>query len=146
MMTQRASRPFCRRLIVIGLALAGLCSCGKKAPPVVPQVLPPPAMAEVQGQLQEGRVTLTWLHGSQHQAVAGYVVFRAQSALSRPDCPQCPLIFQKVDTIRVEGKSQTVQFSQAVPGGFRYTYKVRPFQSSGAQGADSNVVVLEALP
>jgi len=29
-----------------------------------------------------------------------------------------------------------------VTDGFRYTYNVRPYQSSGAQGPDSNFVVM----
>lgn len=146
MKAQRARHPFYWRLALIGLGLMSLCGCGKKAPPVVPRITPLPIMDDVQGRLQDGTVTLTWQHGTQYRAVAGYVVLRAQSALSRPECPQCPLIFQKVDTIRVSRNPQTVHFSQAVPNGFRYTYKVRPFQSSGAQGPDSNAVILEAAP
>ena len=145
-MASQAKPHFGLQLIAAGLVFMSLWGCGKKGPPVVPRVPPLPMINDLQGRLQEGTVTLTWQHRPSYEAVSGYVVLRAQSALSSPQCPQCPLIFQKVGTLRIDRNQQTVHYSQSVPDGFRYTYKVQPFQSSRAQGPDSNMIVLEAAP
>ncbi len=130
----------------LALALVLVNGCGKKAPPVAPRQLPLVRVGDLQGSLSRGTVRLTWNHPSENARAEGYVVLRAQSSLSKPDCPDCPLVFQKVETISLRGalrkKPHTMEFNQDVTDGFRYTYNVRPYQSSGAQGPDSNLVVI----
>jgi hypothetical protein len=130
-----------------GAALVMPYGCGKKAPPVAPRLIPLTAVADLQGVLSSGSVFLTWSHSEQNASARGYVVLRAQSALSRPDCPECPLVFQKMDTVTLERSARKRQhsltFQQDVTTGFRYTFSVRPIQASGAQGPDSNLVVID---
>lgn len=121
-------------------------ACGLKGPPVPPRQPPLPAVTGLKGQLDNGVVTLTWQHPADTQGVAGYVVYRAQTKLSEPDCPDCPLVFESLETLSVSEASEQIEFTQPVASGFRYTFKVRPSGPSGGQGPDSNLVVIEALP
>jgi len=143
-----------QKRVQISAIMCGLCfalviqsGCGKKAPPVAPRQIPLVAVADLQGVLSAKTVRLAWHHAAQNESAAGYIVLRAQAALSRPACPDCPLVFQKVDTIPMDRSArkqrQNLAFQQEIAAGFRYTYNVRPYQSSGAQGPDSNLVVIE---
>lgn len=123
-----------------------LCGCGKKAPPVAPRKLPLVGVSGLQGSLSQSTVRLVWRHIPENERAAGYIVLRAQTPLSQPECPDCPMVFQKVETISLSRslrkKGHEMEFYQDVAKGFRYTYNVRPYQSSGAQGPDSNLVVI----
>lgn len=128
------------------LVLTLLNGCGKKAPPVAPRQTPLAAISDLKGELNRGTVRLTWHHAPDNARAAGYIILRAQSALSQPECPECPLVYQKIDTIplsRSLGKKRhIIEFYHDVADGFRYTFNVRPYQSSGDQGPDSNAVVI----
>lgn len=131
---------------LLALTIVALSGCGKKAPPVAPRRIPLIGVSDLQGSLSLGRVELSWHHPPENVRAQGYLVLRAQSSLSQPDCPDCPLVFQKVDTISISRslrkQRHAMAFSQDVAQGFRYTYNVRPYQSSGSQGPDSNLVVI----
>ena len=137
--------------IWLGLAFLLVSNgCGRKAPPIVPQQRPLIAVKDLKGVLEQGIVQLTWRHNPENRGAVDYVVLRAQSDLSKPPCPGCPLIFQKEGTVRVgrllRGQQHTLSYSVKVMAGFRYTFDVRPVQSSGAQGPDSNLVVIAYAP
>ena len=122
-----------------------LCSCGKKAAPVAPGQLPMVAVNDLDGTLEKTHITLTWTHPKENSRVRNYIVLRAQTDLARlEECTGCPMVFQKVGVRAVEKeglqKAGTLVFSMDLPKGFRYTFSVRPSQSSGAQGPDSNLV------
>ncbi len=147
-MINRSSRIYFS-IFALTLATVLIIACGKKAPPVAPRSLPLVGVSDLQGSLNQSTVRLTWRHTPETLRAAGYIVLRAQSALSKPECPDCPKVFQKVETISLSRSSrkkpQVMEFYQDVTVGFRYTYNVRPYLSSGAQGPDSNLVVI-ALP
>lgn len=130
-------------LVIAGMLISG---CGKKGPPVAPRSLPLIQVRDLQGGLIQGTVRLIWRHVPENAGAVGYIVLRAQSSLSQPECPKCPLVFQKVETISIHSPQRKqphdMAFVQDVAEGFRYTYSVRPYQSSGAQGPDSNLVTV----
>ena len=122
-----------------------LSSCGKKAAPVVPGQLPMVAVSDLDATLEQTYITLTWTHPKENSRVRNYIVLRAQTDLARlEECTGCPMVFQKVGVRAVEKeglqKAGSLAFSMDLPKGFRYTFSVRPSQSSGAQGSDSNLV------
>jgi hypothetical protein len=136
------------RLGVFGAALLLLAaSCGKKAPPMAPQPRPLAAVTDLKGSLDQGHIRLTWTHSPDNRYAKAYVVLRAQRELFQPECNDCPKVFQKVGTIPLSGsrrsEKHSLDFSQRLAAGFRYTFSVRPIHSSGAQGPDSNPVVME---
>lgn len=137
------------RLGVCGAALLlSVAGCGKKAPPVAPQPRPFSAVTDLKGVLDQGHVRLVWTHRPDNWYAKAYVVLRAQRGVSQPECHDCPRVFQKVGTIPLPGplrdKEQLLDFSQSLAAGFFYTFSVRPIHGSGAQGPDSNFVVVEA--
>jgi hypothetical protein len=95
--------------------------------------------------MDKGVIQLTWSHEPDNGQAVAYVVLQAQRALSQPQCPGCPLVFQKAGTVQVDragrNTKHTLAFSEALAAGFRYTFTVRPISASGAQGPDSNSVV-----
>jgi predicted small lipoprotein YifL len=128
------------------LLLQILVGCGRKAPPTVPDQSPLVPVKDLQANLTNGKVRLTWSHLPDNVAVVGYIVLRAQSALAKPECPQCPQVFQKVATVPVRrvlrDTEADMEFVQDVMEGFRYTFKVRPYTSSTNRGPDSGLVVI----
>jgi hypothetical protein len=131
---------------IVVFALLSLNGCGKKAPPVAPSQAPLVGVTDLAGGLQLSKVRLTWTHPIENAKAAGYIILRAQSVLSKPDCPDCPQLFQKVDTVPI-GRSQrkqrhSMELYHDLATGFKYTFKVRPYESSGGQGPDSNTVVI----
>jgi hypothetical protein len=126
-------------MVWVMLVLGG---CGRKAPPTVPDRSALMAVNDLKGSVSNGTVKLTWSHRPANAGAVGYIVLRAQLALAKPECPECPQVFQKVDTVPVSRsqRKQTVEmvYLHDVVDGFRYTFNVRPYQSSGSQGPDSN--------
>lgn len=131
---------------VVVFTLLVLYGCGKKAPPVAPRQAPLVGVNDLVGGLSSGKVRLTWTHPTGNAKAAGYIILRAQSVLSKPDCPDCPQLFQKVATVPVarslRSQRHPLEFYHDLATGFKYTLKVRPYASSGAQGPDSNRVVI----
>lgn len=133
-------------LSVLILAHILFWGCGKKGPPVAPRQGALKPISDLIGSLSDNTVRLTWRHSPDNGTVEGYIVLRAQSSLSKPDCPDCPMVYQKVGTIplgrSLRKKHHDMESYHDVAAGFKYTFNVRPYQSSGAQGADSNLVVI----
>lgn len=128
---------------MIGLVLTGLGGCGKKAPPVPPKRPPLPQVTELKGHLQGDTVTLTWRAAPAAAGIRGYVVLRAQVSASGPSCPGCPLVFQKAGVVNSDQGTGELAFSEPVPAGFIYTYKVQPVGSSGDRGPSSNRIIID---
>lgn len=136
------------RLGACGAALLLLATgCGKKAPPVAPQPRPLSAVTDLKGILNKRQFRLTWTHLPDNRYANAYVVLRAQRGAFQPACGDCPRVFQKAGAVHipraVRDIEQTLDFSQELAEGFSYTFSVRPVHDSGAQGPDSNLVVVE---
>jgi hypothetical protein len=134
-------------LVCWGGFLLFFTGCGKKAPPVAPQPRPLAAVTDLKAMLDQGHVRLTWTHSPENRYAKSYVVLRAQRGLSQPECSDCPKVFQKVGMLPLAGalrdEKHALDFSQNLATGFRYIFSVRPIHSSGAQGPDSNFVVVD---
>jgi hypothetical protein len=137
--------------LLLMLPLAGVLvwgGCGVKAPPVAPEQPPLPSITDLTAAHSNGRVLLGWHQpGSQSPAV-GYHVLKSQRSVSQPECPGCPMVFQRIGTETLQRTLRTqrhaLEFEAAAQAGYIYHFKVVPIESSGAQGPDSNVVKIEA--
>jgi hypothetical protein len=139
----RRHRPVGWLLMAAALVLAALGGCGKKGPPVAPKSLPLPQVTELKGRLEGDTVFLSWRPVASDSRIKGYVVLRAQADAAKPPCPGCPRVFQKVGEPSAGSDSEAVEFSEPVPPGFIYTYKVQPVGSSGDPGPESNFVTID---
>jgi hypothetical protein len=129
-------------LLAFGQVVFG--GCGKKAPPVAPKQPPLAAVKDLTAVYENGRIVVRWHHPGGVTPAAAYQVLQSRNDVSRPACPDCPLLFERVTTESVPETLRTQRLLlevdvPAVPG-FIYHFKVVPLQSSGAFGPDSNVV------
>ncbi len=125
--------------LLIGLPWA----CGRKAPPVPPQRRELPQVTELKGNLSGDTVTLLWPAAPLSAGIRDYAVLRAQSDPSKPTCPGCPMIFQRVATRPAAPNADQMEYSEQVADGYVYTYKVQPVGIAGEPGPDSNAVVID---
>lgn len=149
MLNQRKKPVSLSWMLILLVVLAPLGGCGKKAPPMAPRQRTMKAVKDLKARHHKGSVTLTWRHRPSDTAVTGYIIYRFQQERSASDCPGCPLLFEKMETIALEPKDFTARhkltWSQDVSSGHRYTYKVVPISPSGSYGVDSNMVSVEAF-
>lgn len=136
-------RRLARAAAAAALLAAGLWACGVKAPPVAPKRPPLPAVVDLAAALDGDTVTLTWNHDRTARGVVGYDVMRAAADPTQPPCPGCPLVYRKAGTAAADRDAAEVIFTEQVPAGFIYTYKVRAVGSSGDRGADAGTVVVD---
>jgi hypothetical protein len=134
-------------VLLLGLGVLLSNGCGRKAPPAAPKEPSMPAVTDLSAVHDNRRIYLKWHHPGMLSPTVGYVVLQAQRALSEPDCPECPLVFERVGTQNLQRtlreQRHALSFNVPVTKGAVYHYKVVPFQSSGAQGPDSNLVKVE---
>ena len=144
---------YAKGAILAGLFLLlniGFFGCGIKGPPVPPRQPPVPAVVDLEYEVADQIVSLTWhLPGplSAKQAdQAAFGLYRSRTALAEPDCDGCPLVFEKVATVPyVHSESSRYSFDAPLDPGYRYVFKVRLATDRGA-GPDSNPVQFDHLP
>lgn len=133
---------------VLGLML--LTACGIKGPPRPPEMVPPPAVKDLQGRVEDGRVVLTWTHPVRQSRrvmdVVGFRVYRSRIPLSDSDCQTCPLRFEQAAELKT-GASQArgeaaamMTYGEELERGYGYTYKVVGFGIGDNRFGDSNFV------
>jgi hypothetical protein len=107
-----------------------------------------PSITDLTAARSNGRVLLGWHHPGGESPAVGYHVLKSQRSVSQPECPGCPMIFQRIGTEKLQPILRTqrhaLEFEATAQVGYRYHFKVVPIESSGAQGPDSNVVKIEA--
>jgi hypothetical protein len=137
--------------LLLMLSVAGVLvwgGCGVKAPPVAPEQPPLPTITDLKAAYGNGRVLLGWHHPGGESPAVGYHVLKSQRSVSQPECPGCPMIFQRIGTEKLQRTLRTqrhaLEFEAVAQAGYLYHFKVVPIVSSGAQGPDSNVVEIEA--
>jgi len=136
-------------LLCISFALL-VISCGKKGPPIAPKYTIPTPVTDLQGKVEGDTVILNWTIPENVKGIAGYIVYRNRIALSEPECPTCPVLFERVIDVPVlekepdKMKDKVMSYSETVEKGFRYIYKVNPYMEGGRIGKDSNLFVFKS--
>lgn len=83
-------RPGARRLLAVCLAVGALAACGKKGPPVPPEVRVPTTPGTLHGAVNEDSIVVSWtapgtrLDGSRLRAISLYRVYRREEADAGP--------------------------------------------------------------
>lgn len=140
--------------VIIMLAAVFLFfGCGKKAPPVPPRQVPPPAVNDLASTVDGDLLELTWTYSmgeaNKSAGVSGFIVYRSKRKLSEPECADCPVAFERVKDIpvRVTDAENVIKgvmtYTEFLERGFRYRYKVTVYTHQGTAGSDSNIVDFE---
>ena len=133
-------------LLTFALLLSG---CGRKAPPVAPRQVKPPAVNDLSASIDGDILKLTWtiLRGKEKviSDLSGFIVYRSKKLSSEPDCKSCPVLFKRVTDIPIEVPSSgyikrgNMIYVETMEKGYRYIYKVT-FYAEGIISSDSNYV------
>ena len=123
-----------------------ITACGVKGPPVPPRQIQPPAVADLNADVKDGILNLTWTipkPENKKAATAGFTVYRSKIPASKPDCEKCPLLYQGIGTFPVNAEDVErgmVSYSETLEKGFKYIYKVTGHTDEGIYSNDSNTV------
>ena len=153
-----------RRLLALGVAALALAACGKKGPPVPPEVRLPAVPAAVHGSIDEQAVVVSWtapgtrMDGSRLRRISRYRVFRREEDAAAP--PKSAMLssgrvvgYDEVATIAtdapapatVQGSSVTWVDHRALSPGRRYVYVVTAEDELGRSSAPSERLVVPFL-
>lgn len=146
-----------RLLFLISVGFLILClGCGKKGPPLPPEATIPPAVKDLEAEVMEDKVRLTWsMPKKDDQLVEGldyFGVYKYKSLTAEEVCPECPIPFEHFFDIslkdpepaQVEG--DTIIFYDTIEADCSYAYKVIVYHESGGVSEDSNTVRFVTKP
>ena len=120
--------------------------CGRKAPPVPPGQVRPPAVDDLSSSIDGDMLELAWTLPDEKEKIAsgmtGFIVYKSKTSLSEPDCEKCPVLFKKIADIPVQEKdiNKKIIYRENLENGYRYIYKVTVYTKTGAFGKDSNYI------
>lgn len=140
--------------LLLTMTVAFLFSgCGKKAPPIPPRQVQPPAVNDLALSVDGNLLELTWTYSmdekNEASGVSGFIVYRSKHRRSEPACESCPVTFERVEDlpIRVKDAENVIKglmtYDEVLENGFRYRYKVTVYTNKGITGSDSNIVDFE---
>jgi hypothetical protein len=157
-------RPGARRLLAALLAVGALAACGKKGPPVAPELRVPTGPGGLHGAVDERSIVVSWsapgtrVDGTRLRSVALYKLYRHEEADAGP--PKSAMLssgrivgYDEIATIRTEapgpavvrGGSVTWVDRRALSTGRRYVYVVTAEDALGRSSAPSERLVVPFL-
>ncbi|MEA3428276.1 MAG: hypothetical protein U9Q84_03435 [Thermodesulfobacteriota bacterium] len=147
------NKNFSRNLITIFSILLCLIvfGCGRKAAPVPPGQVRPPAVDDLSSSIDGDMLKLAWAiphengphkKGKIASEPDGFIVYRSKTLLSEPVCKKCPVLFKRIADIPIEEKdvNKKITYEETLEKGYRYIYKVTVYTNTGASGKDSNYI------
>lgn len=153
-----------RRLLALCLAVGALAACGKKGPPVAPEIRVPTVPAALHGAVDEQSIVVSWnapgtrVDGSRLRTIALYRLYRREEADSGP--AKSAMLssghivgYDEVATIRpeapapatVQGGSMTWVDRRALSMGRRYVYVVTAEDELGRTSGPSGRLIVPFL-
>jgi hypothetical protein len=157
-------RPGARRLLAVCLAVGALAACGKKGPPVPPEIRVPTIPGALHGAVNEDSIVVSWtapgtrLDGSRLRAISLYRVYRREEADAGPVKPAMlssghVVGYDEVATIRpespapatVQGNTVTWVDRRALATSRRYVYVVTAEDAIGRTSGPSDRLIVPFL-
>lgn len=148
---KKTALAFFRDVSAFGLlaffVVVSFAACGKKGPPVAPDLKPLPGIENLRAEVSLNVVMLQWEFSDLDAVSApdGFQVYRSRKRIEDADCRDCPDIFRKAAdvTARVgftRGLSRRLTWSEPIEPGHVYLYKVMAYTDHGQTGEWSNTV------
>lgn len=128
-----------------------LVSCGKKGPPMLPEMLSLPEVTDLEAKiLSDTIVELSWtLPVTNGVPLAdGFRIYRSKKAIETSECPGCPDEFERVadreTDFKLLGRPETrYSYRETIERGYRYRYKIIAYTQNGVKSNWSNMVRVE---
>jgi predicted small lipoprotein YifL len=157
-------RPGARRLLALLLAVGALGACGKKGPPVAPELRVPTGPAALHGAVDEQAIVVSWtaprtrVDGTRLRAIALYKLYRREEAEAGP--ARSAMLssgrivgYDEIAIIRpeapapaqVQGSSVTWVDRRALSVGRRYVYVVTAEDTLGRTSGPSERLIVPFL-
>ncbi len=120
--------------------------CGRKAPPLPPGQVRPPAVDDLSSSIDGDMIELAWTIPDKKGKIAsdsvGFIVYKSKTSLSEPVCKECPALFKRIADISIEEKdiNKQITYKETLEKGYRYIYKVTVYVDNGVTGKDSNYI------
>ena len=141
---------FCGYLKIIAVLFLVLLiiSCGKKGPPVPPQMLPLPAVNDLDAKIVNDSLELNWTFKTEKNAPApdGFWVYRSKKPVAdSKNCVECPDFFEKVSDMATAfslwgRKENRFNYLEKLENGYVFRYKVIAYTDKGLTSEWSNTV------
>lgn len=138
--------------LLLLLALALLCACGKRGALVPPEALVPAPVTNLALAQKGGRIQVSWsapsrqVGGESLRDLAGFLLFRRTVLPPDQDCEECPGAYTQLARIDLEYPAPArrsgglwIYDDFDLKKGRTYQYKVRSFTTEGAQSGESNL-------
>lgn len=130
------------------ILMFSLVCCGKKGPPIPPEMLPLPPVADLKANLSDNALELIWTvqTGKGVPAPDGFHIYRSKKSPEDSEkCPGCPDVFEKVSELatgfRLWGRTENrFNYREILEDGFVYRYKIMAYTYRGLTSEWSDTV------
>ena len=133
--------------VIVTALMIVLPACGKKGPPVPLTFAEPPVVTGLQVNLENNMAILQWpvpaWEESGGDSLAGFYVYRSQTALADKECEDCPVRYKKAAEIQINNNKSSGTYSELLETGYQYSFKVSVYTDHGYEGEKSEVVSTE---
>ncbi len=136
-------------VFAVALLLAFPAGCGRKGPPVPPELPRLPAVENLQAKRVNGQVELSWgisvKEPNRSDTIAGFYIYRAEAGASDADCGVRPRRFRQVGKVpydQGDTDPETWHFEDTPPPDAVVFYNIRSFRMTGEPGPESETVCL----
>ncbi len=136
-------------VFAVALLLAFSAGCGRKGPPVPPELPRLPVVENLRAQRVNGQVVLSWGISKKEQnrsdTIAGFYIYRAEAGASGADCGVSPRRFRQVGKVPHDKGGtdpETWHFDDKPPLETVVFYNIRSFRMTGEPGPESETLCL----
>lgn len=125
------------------LLLTAFPGCGKKADPVPPRFIPPPAVADLIVRAEDEGIRIEWTEPAHSEPIERVRIMRSELLVAGESCPGCPRTFNRIAELSPEEIEETEEgrasfLDRKVDEGVLYTYHIVICDSARYCGAESN--------
>ena len=118
--------------------------CGKKAPPEPPSGNRPPQVMDLAYSITENTIKLSWTipqtTAKAKNEVSGFLIYKYQQPAIERECPNCPIIYQRIGDAPAQASLQPMIFTDTIEQGYRYIYMVKAYDDRGIGSRESNLI------